>query len=652
MGTSGISAAEPKFVVSLVATSAVELFVNVTRTRKFDTVAASILERCVDPSTILELLGREACVSTPHLASSGFGIMDKQRLWTSMLRLDSRALTQRIVAEGFLDHSVVAALHDPSPLKQHSHAEIGDVRRGSRLEALMFLEVLVKLSSVLRQSVNVQLLFAEVCKLVLLHQTISKEATLRAIAKRALQVICCVRVDFSAQRVDRVFQERLEAIGIPLWVIHFHQSYPNASNITDATQQHDQAHLFWKDWGAQLCGSATKKPKSTLSQSSKVATTAMKHGAPEREERRPIVHFSDQPRQTALVTKTTRRECGTEGNEMMDEPVHRVSLAANEARKKPMVCCTVIHLAPELAIASPVKTHSTRTPTGQFSTNKQSKAPEKPAPDLVQTLMSIDFESAQILSRQTTPTAAAGAAVKESKQKKEKSNLVRDDDGESLGSDAYSPFPAASSSSSSSSASSRESDRKSRSRMKVRNAKAKRKQIRRRRDSREAKEGGRDEAKQHDTSSSRGSSSDGSETRRRSRGKKEPHRHNASRPPSSSEAASSSPSTAESPRRTMMRKSSHAASATDHAKEIPDPHVETLRRVFHKYDVDGDGAISFIDLRKALNNAQAQQRLTDVEIQKWRSKSGSRRKTAAARAWSGSRTFASHLDSTPLAVRE
>lgn len=43
----------------------------------------------------------------------------------------------------------------------------------------------------------------------------------------------------------------------------------------------------------------------------------------------------------------------------------------------------------------------------------------------------------------------------------------------------------------------------------------------------------------------------------------------------------------------------------------------TLRRVFAKYDVDGDGEISFVDLRTALNRQQQQQRLSNVEIQKW-----------------------------------
>ncbi|GAB9472925.1 Calmodulin-like myosin-light chain [Globisporangium polare] len=44
---------------------------------------------------------------------------------------------------------------------------------------------------------------------------------------------------------------------------------------------------------------------------------------------------------------------------------------------------------------------------------------------------------------------------------------------------------------------------------------------------------------------------------------------------------------------------------------------DALRLVFRKYDVDGDGAISFIDLRKALNQRGSQQRLSDVELQQW-----------------------------------
>ncbi|KAF1335835.1 Calmodulin-like myosin-light chain, partial [Globisporangium splendens] len=216
-------------------------------------------------------------------------------------------------------------------------------------------------------------------------------------------------------------------------------------------------------------------------------------------------------------------------------------------------------------------------------------------------------------------------------KKKEKSNFVRDEDDESLGSEAHSPFPVAPSSSSLSSSvssSSRGSDARSRSRKKVKDAKPKRKQMRRRRNSHEAKEGGREETKQeHDTSSSRGSgSSDGVETRRRARSKKETRRLNASRSPSLLEAATSGSDSAQAPRRPKMRtrhkprcptRVATATSVTDHAtKEKLDPHIETLCRVFRKYEVDGDGAINFVDLRDALNNTQTQQRLTDVEIQK------------------------------------
>ncbi|KAF1335836.1 reverse transcriptase, partial [Globisporangium splendens] len=267
--------------------ASVELFVNATRVREFGAVAASTLERCVDLSKILQLLGQDTCVNTSLFASNDFGITDKQRLWASMLHLDSRVLTQRIVAKGFLDHSAVAALYDPSPLKQRSHAETANAGRESHLEALIFLDVLVKLPSIVDQNVNVQLLFGE--------------------------------------RVDRVFQERLEAIGISLWVIHFHQSYPNASNGRDLTQQKAQVHLFWKDWSAQPSGNATMKLKATLSQSMEITVSRrveifylasppssnVVRVALEREERHPIVHFSDQPRQTTqrpvLAKKTTPR---------------------------------------------------------------------------------------------------------------------------------------------------------------------------------------------------------------------------------------------------------------------------------------------------------------------------------------------------------
>ncbi|DAZ98959.1 TPA: hypothetical protein N0F65_000491 [Lagenidium giganteum] len=44
---------------------------------------------------------------------------------------------------------------------------------------------------------------------------------------------------------------------------------------------------------------------------------------------------------------------------------------------------------------------------------------------------------------------------------------------------------------------------------------------------------------------------------------------------------------------------------------------EVLRVVFDRYDVDGDGVISFADLRRALHSGRKRLHVTDVEIQQW-----------------------------------
>lgn len=656
---STVSAAAQMHLLASVSACAMELFVNATRMRKYDGVAAAVLERCVDPASVLELLGREVCVAAPP-APSLFGIMDKQRLWASVLQLDSRFLTNRILEGGFFEHTVFALLHGEAVSKNrndgldHSHKAILE----PRLEALMFLEVLVHLFQVLGHSVNFQLILSEVCKLFLVHQTVSKEAVLvresrrlggrhGSIAKRILQVICCICVDFSSLWVDRAFQERLEAVGIPMWVISFHQhsrhrhaagdvcvsSVPAASELK---RQYKLVHLFWKDWNGQP-NEALKAPPIVLSKRA-IATAHVHVASPPRhraikppssgfttEARRSIVHFSDQVQRTTQEKVSPTRTRHT-AKVRSDPPVHpRVPAASHpgpttisnlhcqaKVRKSPL-CFEIdaTRMKPELAIVSPVNTRS-MAQAQRFSfideahsnANSRARGPE----DLVQTLMSVDMESAQILLRQKTPTGpSAKCSAKEKRhgleKKKSREHIAQGDDDESLGSEAYSPFALSSSSSSS------EDDTQTRNM----NAKSKPKKNK----TREAKGRGQQEKKQMEASSEGSESSDIAHKSRRQR------RASSSSSASSKASSSSSPgSDSAQERRVKSKKPSNSrsspAAATRRASSPEvDPQTETLRRVFRKYDVDGDGAISFIDLRKALSANLATQQLSDVEIQKW-----------------------------------
>ncbi|KAG2925430.1 hypothetical protein PC115_g8264 [Phytophthora cactorum] len=139
---------------------------------------------------------------------------------------------------------------------------------------------------------------------------------------------------------------------------------------------------------------------------------------------------------------------------------------------------------------------------------------------------------------------------------------------EALDSDAYSPFPKNSSS--------EEGDRKYRS-----VASAKRKLPKKK--SANKKE---NESKRSDANSSDGGLSDSS----RDRPRQKPQRTKFAR-------------------KTVKNR---------HEPTVPSPN-EALRVIFGKYDVDGDGAISFIDLRRAMDKQMTGQthRLSDMEIQRW-----------------------------------
>ncbi|KAJ0396836.1 hypothetical protein P43SY_001783 [Pythium insidiosum] len=72
------------------------------------------------------------------------------------------------------------------------------------------------------------------------------------------------------------------------------------------------------------------------------------------------------------------------------------------------------------------------------------------------------------------------------------------------------------------------------------------------------------------------------------------------------------------PKRPLRVVGSAAAAAAEPKPErrVRDHAREALQRVFRQYDVDGDGVITFIDLRRALDQ-RGSRRLSNVELQRW-----------------------------------
>lgn len=211
-------------------------------------------------------------------------------------------------------------------------------------------------------------------------------------------------------------------------------------------------------------------------------------------------------------------------------------------------------------VARPIEMPPTRAEPAPLSISpvKAHVNPERTS--LVHAILSIDMESAQAIDQRikTRPkedvsTAAATAANGSGRNaQRKRPELTVGDDDESMDLDAYSPFN--SSSEAKTPPRRNESDQKSRTGQRP-----------------------REETKQHKRSSSSSSEEDDAPTpaRRAARLPKPEPDVVAQPPPAQSDAR--------------------------------------LRRVFAKYDVDGDGEISFVDLRTALKG----QRLSNVEIQKW-----------------------------------
>lgn len=640
--------------LTLIVTIAVELVVNVMQVRQYDAVAAAILEKCVSSVTFSELLGRE--ISGCRV----YGIMDKQRLWAALLQLNSRVITKKLLEEEFMGQTVFKKLL-LSNSTDKSHAE----RLNSKLEALMFLEVLCELScngtsTNSTPSVNSQLLLSDICKLVLLHNVIFKEASVvrdaqrhgnssgagrhEAVAKRVLQLICCVCFDFSAQRANPAFLTRLEGVGVPLWVISFHQQtssrrIPAEGPCSDAEakRQCESVRLFWKDWNGQQTAKTSAMPSRQRaiaiheSQAPALMASPLRNPpktAPRRIEYTPPIPVQQSHRSAVKDVETSSpapalaKLCAADAGKIRRAPAGGAdgenadqAAAAQHKRMDPIrALAPDEHLqTPERrSMVSPVKT--SHMAFQRFGRERRPTGTTKPAVKvggvLVQTLLSVDMESAQILSKWQQQTAKHN---KQQQRTEKKGHHIGNDhdDAASLESEAYSPFALQSSSASSGNS---DSDMSHSSR-----AQQKKKTTKRR--SKEAKHD-KKKAAAMSSSSDAGSSFEREECRKRraSRHRKPSDASSFVRPEASSPSSESEPQQTRT--KAPSRSSRHSVEpATTTADTVAARNGlgdnSALRLVFRKYDVDGDGAISFIDLRRALNQRGSQQWLSDVEIQQW-----------------------------------
>ncbi|GMF15318.1 unnamed protein product [Phytophthora lilii] len=545
---------------------AVAMLINAVRSRKYDEVALETVTISVDVPLMLELLvldcGFEICERTTLLS-----IDTKQQLWSTLLFFDSRKITSQILDTNFLDVAVMAKLlsQDMNTCSTDSDVHI----LNQRLEAVLLLDILVSAASHQENSVNTQMLFADTCKLLLHHDIIAKEAQFVrkaphsshailkhvAVSKRVMQLACCLCVDFSSQTPSRIFVELLENVGVPAWVVAFHQAQLGQHDKNNSLKLSTRVELFWKDW--QGCGADATKSTNR---------TRVVEPIPKRKSEKAI-------RQAALHVRRSASQASGHFRAREKAQVEVDQMASSEVSDEDKPVKPLVSVSP-VKLTKPMP----EIPKPKWTAAGITESAEK-SPSVVQTLLSIDAESALRLMKEKS------TAPPKSRQKQPKSLTVDD----ALDSDAYSPFPAGSSSEEEAQ---RRADRKAR---------------RKRKQSQEKPSGDR-ESKESESKLERDSIA--SRQTRESDGR-------TSSSPSSSSVASRDRRHKKLQRPQAMRQT--PKDCIQPAAPPRDQQLDALRAIFRKYDVDDDGAISFIDLRRAMDKQMTGQshRLSDVEIQCW-----------------------------------
>ncbi|KAK1932358.1 putative calcium-binding protein CML16 [Phytophthora citrophthora] len=512
---------------SVLIESGVMLLVNSIRSRSYDDVAIATIDACVGIQVLLELLEIQYPLEANAIVTVYTG--DKQQIWSMLLYFDSRVVTSRILDLDFLDTAIFSRLLSLNANAHSPEAMIASLNQ--RLEAVMYLEVLVCAASRRGTSVNTRMLFGETCKLLLHHDIIAKETTYLqktdlsykhvAVCKRVMQLICCLCIDFSSRSTSRMFVAQLEAVGIPQWVVAFHQAQHTEQVPSSSDQLLTRVDLFWKDWqGREAVENSTHKLKKTLVQT-----------APNR--------------QRSVFEKAAN---------------HRIQVKPNVLQLDSDEDLLVAKAKKPTASNSPVKRQDT---TRNLPKLRQGGSRTRAtSASIVETLLSIDAESALRLAK------------KKHEQQQPKVEIEED----VLDSDANSALTG----------SSEEEIKQKRQRAPHKS--------RTRLNHEEEKKMSQAKQLEHKTEQNNTRS------------------HESRSSNSDSENSLSAASRRD--RARSKAKTSHKAPDKRSKVARNQPH-EALLGVFRKYDVDGDGVISFIDLRRAMDRQTKGHRLSDVEIQRW-----------------------------------
>ncbi|KAG6610863.1 Tudor-like, plant [Phytophthora cinnamomi] len=400
------------------------------------------------------------------------------------------------------------------------------------------------------------------CKLLLHHDIIAQEAQyLRkvhdssgkaqkyvAVSKRVMQFVCCLCIDFSSQIASRVFLSHLDSVGIPAWVVAFHQAQDVLlDGVSNENQLTTRVDLFWKDWKGR--GAAVKSINRTV-----------------------ILESSQNSKSERGIVQTAPR-IQRSASHSSKLPHLKKNTSVDVDILEPDDDSAGAKLTRPLVSVSPVK-ESDGKPTNSKLTQaaaRNTAAVVKKEPSVIHTLLSIDADSALRLIKK-------GSAAPLKINRKQRQETAEDE--EALDSDAYSPFPVGSSSEDEF----RRAPRKEKKETKL---------------SKEKKSIRSLEAKDNESKLERDSTMS-SQTR-------------GSQDSSSSDDSSGVSS------RDRLRRPKPTRTRVKPAPSATDRQHEALRAIFRKYDVDGDGFISFIDLRRAMDKQTERQshRLSDLEIQRW-----------------------------------
>ncbi|POM62014.1 hypothetical protein PHPALM_28879, partial [Phytophthora palmivora] len=515
----------------------VALLINFVQSRAYDEVTFTTMNTCVDVRCVLNL------IFEPGERNTNVTIDEKQQLWSMLLYFDNHFIASRILETGFLNTAVISRLLSLDVNTHSVDTQINSLN--DRLEAIMLVEVLICSASRSGKSVATRMLFTEACKLMVHHDIIMKEtAYMRkardtssivrkqvAVCKRVMQLICCLCVDFSSHSPSSVFLSQFELVGVPPWVVSFHQNHLDKFTNSDGLLV--RAEQFWTDWQ----GYEAIETKTTNRAMTRVPT-------PKNTSEKNNIQTSPQQ---------IRRH-----NPVWKKPSIKFETMDQDDNSEMKFERPLVSVSPVKIVDAAPKPRQTKQILSSSNITKKNAS-------VIQTCLSIDADSALRLVKNSNQPTRAG-----SKQPKETT------DEEELDSDAYSPFSAVNVSDEDA----QRADFKASTKLKSSKY----------RKSTDAKV---DNKLEQDNTPSETNDD------------------------SVSDSHSSTVSSRDRPCENRQKPKRGRERVKNYRDRASSPQNEALRGTFRKYDVDGDGAISFIDLRRAMDKQMTGHRISDLDIQRW-----------------------------------